>query len=326
METVDDTEPSEILVALNPLETVVSTPVESLLQSFSPAFSSGTFSRHRILSSPRTTASSDKAVERTADDEIEGIYFSGKSFPTKANKIQTAGLSSVLFDDKSELSDVDEDMEKFEEQMCRENFKAVMNELIFAVGMFGEASQTESSPTSTPRTKGEPTEPTPSTSNFLDLSMCESSCDEMGRVQEAIHQQYYNQVVKEIKDWSYDPECELDGDHIAARLRSHSEPSSSEGERPPDCIERGTMCGSDTEVCTPVKPPGPKLPPCPDSPYQKAQSLSVSLKSRDKKFQSKLKPCRNPECDACQRRRKRRSDRWKNWKILNQDGNPCETN
>jgi hypothetical protein len=335
LDNIDTAESPVNFVALNPVETVVTTPVESLLLCPSPALLGGTLSRPRLLSGSRTknslsNSSSDKGVEQSADDEIEGIYFSGKSAPSNVNKIHTTGLSSVLFDDTSALSDVDEDMEKFEEELCRENFKAVMNELVFAVQMFGDGSQTHTSPGSRPETKAEPSGPTPSTSNFLDLSFSGSTCEDVSRVQEAIHQQYYNQVVREIKEWSYNPECELDGDQLTARLRIQSEPSSSEGELPSDCISRGTtsaMCGSDTEICTPKKLPGLESHPCPDSPYQKAHSMSVLLKSREvRKLQSKLKTCRNPDCEACLRRRKRRSDRWKNWKILNQDGNPCETN
>ena len=337
-DTADDTEvlPSENdFVALNPVETVVATPVESLLLSPIPS-PYGTLKRPRIFSGSRnrssaSNSSSDKGVEKKVDDEVEGIYFDGKNAPSKANKIHTTGLSSVLFDDKSALSDVDEDMDKFEEELCREHFKLVMNELTFAVKLFQTAdSDGSASPNGSHQTAAEPTEPMPSTSktNFLDLSFCDSTCDDVSRVQEAIHQQYYNQVVREIKDWSYDPDCELDGDKLMARLRIHSEPSSSEGEPPPDCISRGSaMCGSDSEVCTPQKFSGLDAHPCPDSPYQKAHSMSVILKSRDTgKYKSKWKTCRNPECEACQRRRKRRSDRWKNWKILNQDGNPCETN
>ena len=339
-DTADDTEVLQSgndFVALNPVETVVATPVESLL--LSPISSPyGTLKRPLIFSGSRnrssaSNSSSDKRVEKKVDDEVEGIYFDGKNAPSKANKIHTTGLSSVLFDDKSTLSDVDEDMDKFEEELCRENFKLVMNELTFAVELFQTAdsdADSRESPNGSPRTAAEPTEPMPSTSksNFLDLSFCDSTCDDVSRVQEAIHQQYYNQVVREIKDWSYDPDCELDGDKLMARLRIHSEPSSSEGEPPPDCISRGAaMCGSDSEVFTPQKFSGLDAHPCPDSPYQKAHSMSVILKSRDTgKYKSKWKACRNPECEAGQRRRKRRSDRWKNWKILNQDGNPCETN
>ncbi|KAL5254929.1 hypothetical protein ACHWQZ_G014394 [Mnemiopsis leidyi] len=337
-DTADDTELSlsgNNFVALNPVETVVATPVESLL--LSPISSPyGTLNRPRILSGSKTRSSlsnsrTDKGTEKKVDDEIEGIYFDGRSSSCRAKKINASGLSSVLFNDKSTLSDVDEDMDKFEEELCRENFKLVMKELMFAVRMFGTAdSQGSTSPLGYPQTTAEPTEPMPSTSksNFLDLSFCDSTSDDVSRVQEAIHQQYYNQVVREIKDWSYDPDCELDGDRLMARLRIHSEPSSSEGEPPPDCISRGAaMCGSDSEVCTPQKLYGLDSHPCPDSPYQKAHSMSVMLKSRDtNKFKSKWKTCKNPECEGCQRRRKRRSDRWKNWKILNQDGNPCETN
>ena len=123
--------------------------------------------------------------------------------------------------------------------------------------------------------------------------------------------------MKEIASWSYDPACELD-DEIAPRSRVHSEPSSSETEPPINSVlsrNRGGMCGSDTEVCasgermyaerrplhraevcTPIKLPGLDPHSCQDSPFQKAHSLSVILKSPDiRRFQSKLKPCRNPE-------------------------------
>ena len=64
-----------------------------------------------------------------------------------------------------------------------------------------------------------------------------------------------------------------------------------------------------------------------DSPFKKAHSLSVLLKSPDvKRFQSKLIPCKNSNCKACETRKRRTSYRWKQWKILSKDANPCETN
>eukprot|EP00116_Pleurobrachia_bachei_P000121 sb/3460383/ len=154
--------------------------------------------------------------------------------------------------------------------------------------------------------------------------------DGVERVGEIIQQQYFSQLMDEMRSWN--PACELDGDPhppTSTRARILSEPGSSSSSEPTINAFLRTLGGSDSEFSTPSTPcrfaAGLDPHPCSDSPFQKAQSLSVILKSPEiRKYQSKLRPCANPECGACQAKRKRKSERWKRWKILNQDQNPCQ--
>ena len=81
-------------------------------------------------------------------------------------------------------------------------------------------------------------------------------------------------------------------------------------------------CSSaDPSFSTPVKQSGPHPGPCPDSPFQRSLLLRSPQQSR-----RKVRPCKLPECAACQARRARTTHRWARWKVLNQTGSPCETN
>ena len=303
-----------------------STPVEFLIKSTLPAFGGGLFSRSSMISDP-TSSIYHEASDRSIEDNNSLSPLDYQNTVSMAAKVDDTTLSCPLFRDKND------DIEKFEENIYREDFNNVMQELMFAVQILGEnsGSDSEDPKTSDCRTIAYPTNQNPSTSGFLDLSMCESTGDEVERLDAVIQQQYFSRITKEIKSWSYDPSCELDDDELS-QVGVFSEPSSSSEGDPPinSFLSRklqSVRWGSDSEVCTPIKLPGLDPHSCPDSPYQKAHSLSVVLKSPDiRKFQSKLKPCRNPNCGACQARRKQRSHRWKTWKVLSQDGNPCETN
>ena len=303
-----------------------STPVEFLIKSTLPAFGGGLFSRSSMMSDP-TSSIYQEASDRSIEENNSLSPLDYQNTVSMAAKVDDTTLSCPLFRDKND------DIEKFEENIYREDFNNVMQELMFAVQILGENSGSDSDDpkTSDCRTIAYPTNQKPSTSGFLDLSMCESTGDEVERLDAVIQQQYFSRITKEIKSWSYDPSCELDDDELS-QVGVFSEPSSSSEGDPPinSFLSRklqSVRWGSDSEVCTPIKLPGLDPHSCPDSPYQKAHSLSVVLKSPDiRKFQSKLKPCRNPDCGACQARRKQRSHRWKTWKVLSQDGNPCETN
>ena len=171
--------------------------------------------------------------------------------------------------------------------------------------------------------------PGPSTAFRGPVFSPEPALDNSGveHVGEIIQQQYFNQLMDEMRRWN--PMCELDGDPVAPRGRILSEPgASSSSSEPPINVFLRNLGGSDSEFSTPSTPckfTGLEPHPCQDSPFQMAQSLSVILKSPEiRKYQSKLRPCANPDCGACEAKRKRRSERWKRWKVLNQDQSPCQ--
>eukprot|EP00116_Pleurobrachia_bachei_P002408 sb/3462670/ len=321
-------------------------------------------------------------------DQMEGIYFT-KS--TRSVEKVSMKLDSVLFGGGGgDSSDSDGEMERFEREIVRESYAAVMDQLKVMVPLntgeddgvvgpplpdlgcyrddIGELSSAEITvknghevleiPDITPVTV------TPDIADEGDLmlelddnnavsvsdillgydantSLLEEQSaasssqlverdDGVERVGEIIQQQYFSQLMDEMRSWN--PACELDGDPhppTSTRARILSEPGSSSSSEPTINAFLRTLGGSDSEFSTPSTPcrfaAGLDPHPCSDSPFQKAQSLSVILKSPEiRKYQSKLRPCANPECGACQAKRKRKSERWKRWKILNQDQNPCQ--
>ena len=131
------------------------------------------------------------AVRNEAD--IEGIYFRGKNKVKNTDKIslKVGALSTTIFNDDGDLSDVDDDFDSFERSLQRDAYSSVLRELLFV------NKESLLKPVITP---AEPQQssvkdeiPTSSFTRYQDISFCES-VEEMDEYHEALHQQYFNQV------------------------------------------------------------------------------------------------------------------------------------
>ena len=131
------------------------------------------------------------AVRNEAD--IEGIYFRGKNKVKNTDKIslKVGALSTTIFNDDGDLSDVDDDFDSFERSLQRDAYSSVLRELLFV------NKESLLKPVITP---AEPQQssvkdeiPTSSFTGYQDISFCES-VEEMDEYHEALHQQYFNQV------------------------------------------------------------------------------------------------------------------------------------